>query len=314
MEPAQRQAIRSHLGPHVENIRKVFNTIEQENRVSEHKISVVPSFAFPISKERKEALRLLKSGKETPESTFLAMLKNGDEQVVEAGMRLRNIENNYKGQEREKLRAAAGRLEETHPLLYNRNQWLASKNPSAAAERIGKVAAIIRRLRREHPDEVVGVNLFGGTVRGYMNGESDLDYTFIGSEHAAEKFRKRLQEENITPCEKRSATMVPGKDQQRLFGGLFVGDKDGLRKLQVNALEEMGPETWKMVAYKIKENEGSLDKHRERHGIDVREDIEPSYDYVNAGLQRFPQSSKDALLKTLGESRQYKKHFKDREK
>ena len=95
------------------------------------------------------------------------MLKNGDEQVVEAGMRLRNIENNYKGQEREKLRAAAGRLEETHPLLYNRNQWLASKNPSAAAERIGKVAAIIRRLRREHPDEVVGVNLFGGTVRGY---------------------------------------------------------------------------------------------------------------------------------------------------
>jgi|GEM_PF-6667549 len=295
MKPAEeprKQAIRNHLGPHVKNVRRVFDTIEQENdfetwikgrplsercayyanpkiRKPEPQIHVIPAFNFPLSGERKSALNELDS----------------------------------------KFATVAAELDKQHPLLFNRYPFLASANPTAVAERIGKIASIIRELKRERPEEVVGVNVFGSTSRGYMNGESDLDYYFIGSHKAATTFYKRLKDEKIRTYKSKKKTLGPNnRHSNALFTGLFIGNKDELRKLQVKKIQQISPAHWERVARQTDGSEKNLDKLLERHGIGLQG---KSREYIQAknALNRVPPADKEALLKSLRKSPQYGKQF-----
>lgn len=316
MEQPQKQAIRSHLGPHVKSIREVFDTIKKKNETGKKRsrtepwISVVPAFSMPLSDDRKNALRLVRSKTPAERSEIRQLLKSGDEQVVAAGRRLRNIDDEYGSRHITWPYDVAGMLEERHPLLFNTNPWFASEHPELVAKRIGKVAAIIRKLKRARPNEVVGVNIYGSTVRGYMNGGSDLDYAFIGSDSAAFEFYEKLRKSGIEPCEKRSDTLNPDNpNPHRLFSGLFVGDKDQLRKLQVKAITAMDPYDWKRVVSTIEMNEGSLDKLKAQRGIHDIFDTAPSYPYVNAGLKRIPSDDWNEVIKAMKAHPGYKKYF-----
>ncbi|MFA5247174.1 MAG: nucleotidyltransferase domain-containing protein [Candidatus Micrarchaeia archaeon] len=289
----RKKPVKDHLGPHVENIRRVFDTIEQENdletwiksrplserfafytnkdkrRGNEPQIHVVPAFSFPLSTKRKSALKALQG----------------------------------------KFATVKALLDEQHPLLFNRYPFLASKDPTAVAERIGKVAGIIRELKQQHPDEVVGVNVFGSTSRGYMNEESDLDYYFIGSHQASTKFYKRLKDEKIRTFKSKKKTLGPkNRHSNALFTGLFIGDKDELRRLQVEKIRQMSPAHWKRVARQTYGSEKNLDKLLQRHGIAEEKGVRAYIEAINS-LNRVPPANKDALIKELKKSPQYKKHF-----
>jgi len=292
MEPARTQAIRNHIGPHVENVRRVFDTIELENdpqtwikrmdmrqRVAffaspEYKkpfpqIHVVPAFSFPLSTKRKSALKALQG----------------------------------------KFATVKAELDQQHPLLFNRYPFLASKDPTAVAERIGKVAGIIREIKRQHPDEVVGVNVFGSTSRGYMNQESDLDYYFIGSHRASTMFYKRLKEEKIRTYKSKKKTLGPkNRHSNALFAGLFIGDKDQLRRLQAEKISQMSPAHWERAARQTGGSEKNLDKLLQRHGIAAQTDALEYIREINS-LNRVPPENKDALLKALRKSPQYGKRL-----
>jgi len=154
---------------------------------------------------------------------------------------------------------------------------LSSRRPFAATAHLPEILGraktfngIALWMRREFGAGFTGIVVFGSMAKGYAHPESDVDYAVIASNPAAaKKFRETCEslslpldrEHYVNPKERNPSNATP------LFCGLFFGDRKSLKKAQQTAFENMNEQQWDNLRREIFEQEATLNKAFERHGI-----------------------------------------------
>jgi len=149
--------------------------------------------------------------------------------------------------------------------INSRESYFANPYGEDTREKLSKLAGISSELRREFKKDYVGFTVLGSTFKGYRTRESDIDYAVIaGDKEAGYRFREKCSEKNLVPCEMHIQVNPKETDEYRekLFQGMFFGDREKLEKLQGKQLRSMEAGEWDELRRKLIQKETKYRKLR----------------------------------------------------
>ncbi|MCX8189864.1 MAG: hypothetical protein N3F05_01395 [Candidatus Diapherotrites archaeon] len=161
-------------------------------------------------------------------------------------------------------------------LLTRRKPYLATPFIKSFFEKANKLKAINNQLKLKFGRGYVGMIVRGSMAKGYFVPQSDIDVVFIGT-------APRLEMKALQLCRKyglkldaatrliNPKAVMPRERPiilEKIFSGIFFGDKKALKSLQMKIFRGMSKDEWELLRSTIFNKEAAnFEKAFERFGI-----------------------------------------------
>ncbi|MCM8787157.1 MAG: HEAT repeat domain-containing protein [Candidatus Omnitrophica bacterium] len=145
-----------------------------------------------------------------------------------------------------------------------------------------KLYDIVNDLRKEYPN-LIGLSILGSLSKGYWAPvTSDIDWGLIAegeiSQELINKFRERCEKAGFNLCYDNSLSIdnlnyQNPKNLEVAFNGLFLGDRQKLKKIQSMIINSITSEKWDSIRYIYNLNQEQIEKMMERFNFS-KEDVD----------------------------------------
>ena len=154
----------------------------------------------------------------------------------------------------------------TNPALWSNNPTSASPDRIAAQEVIRSIQEFYTASKSRHPEEFIGITLYGSLGFGYWVSGSDTDCALISTTNKVrEASYAKLQEalpKRITKFDPNSSSLLIDKNgvlvnlgsAKKLFMGAFIGDMSALKRIQQATLGQLKDNEWNQIRITIDAN------------------------------------------------------------
>lgn len=152
--------------------------------------------------------------------------------------------------------------------------------PEETREKILEVQRVIKQLKKEYGDKIVGSIILGSIARGSAIQESDIDIALLATDHNCyRRFIELATDYNLNLCRRSQIHVALNENYQLknleqsdiLFEGLFLGDYKKLLEIQKELLESIDGERWERIREKIMYHETALSKTKQRFQLSQKE-------------------------------------------